>query len=387
MTTETKTNNLVMPGFNPNTLQNIEQKFNEKFLLMLYQLRSIPEGEIDPVDVDQFNRLSAAYQEWYANLTANPLSSDAYQSLNEAVGDCHELLLHRDTQIFDFHGDFFSKIFRQPGIQTRYLVEQLGDGADGGEDYQENLWSTLIALYRQCIILCIYTKMPIVREMIDMICLAQPTGQPINARNILEAFKGKRRLRRMIMKLFKRKDNYFEEVLEALQKVMASFAPNVNAKTAADEKLRQSKQKQYDNFVRILEAAGVTTLTPDEITTYINQIEDKAEVVDVVETKQVSTTQHSQICDTFFKNGLQNANMSKMMNNLNSTMGEVMEALQNQDEAKMQELFMKTGINFNKDEMENMQKEWEEKFADEDDEESTDTESNHEDDVAPGSSS
>lgn len=346
---------------NLDKLRNIEQHFNQKFLTVLHQINSIPEGETDPEDVDQFNRLSAAYQYWYNELTTDPLSDLAYSSVNDAIGDCHDLLLGRDTQLFTYGGkDLFSEIFQHPGIRTEYLVNQLSTGEDGEEDAQDHLWSALIGMYRLCVILCIYGKMPIVREIIDMILVENPQKAGVNPQNmfshVFETFKGKRRMRRMVMKLFKRKDNYFEEVLKALQKVLASFGPGVNAKTSADENLARGKQQQLEAFQKILSDTGVTGLSRDVTEAYIDRLSTR-QSVDEAKTLPLTATQAQQIETLFYAQGLHSMVTPHMVSNLGTTMSEVMHAFQTGDETKMQDILKKTGanVNFNMDDMKRMQ--------------------------------
>lgn len=385
----------------------VEIKFNKNFLITLFQIKGIVEDENDeedpdPRDTEQYLLLEEAYSKWYLKLQANPKSMEACDRFYNAVKDNHELLMKRDTQLFTIEGDFFSNIFDEPGIDTPYLFDQLRDGLDSDEeqedthavpeedrDGKDNLWSSLIGLYRLCVLICIYMKAPLVKQIIDLILTNNPD---LNQNNIFEKifkeFKGKRRLRKMIMKLLKGKGDNFADIFNSLQKVIATFGPGVNMDSNMKANMDVAKRKIRSMFDGILESAHVTNLDDAQKDRLINALEEKkGEVLDsMVEEKVITNEQVSQVKSLYHSEGLDKLNFTKVFNNLGDTMGQIMEAIESNDEDAVRKVLEETGAGINLDSLEfkSMQEEmenFEQEEVDDDDDLSEISDDDDDDDV------
>jgi len=368
--------------------RRIEHNFNKNFLIILYQVKQIVEGEDDAQDLQQYTLLQAAYTKWYQKLQTDPRCMDACMLFYESVKDYHELLLKRDTQLFTVNGDFFSNVFDQTGLNTPYLFDQLRDGleSDSDDDEEEekvsaeekdakdNMWSSIIGLYRLCVLICIYLKMPLVKEIIDMILINNPD---LNQSNIFEKifkeFKGKRRLRKMIMKLLKSKGDSFGDIFSSLQKVIATFGPEVNMDTNMKKNMEMAKTKVRSLFEGVLKQAGVTGLNEEQTNQLIEALEEKNQVRmhDFVEEKLITAEQVDKIDQLYREQGLDKMNVTKVVKDLGHTMEEMMAAIESNDENAVKAVLSKAGAGLNLDpaEMERMQSEME-KFEKESDNDS-----------------
>jgi len=360
--------------------QQIEYNFNKNFLIIAFQLREIVEDEKDPKDVRQFELLDASYTHWYTVLQENPKNTDACKFFYDAVKDYHELLMKRDSQIFTLNGDFFSNIFNQKGIDTPYLFDCLRSGLDEDEeivveeekDAKENLWNSVIALYRLCVLIMIYMKNDLIRDIIDMILSANPD---ITQHNIFEKifteFKSKKRLRKMIMKLLKSDQDSFGDIFTSLQKVIATFSSEVNVDMNMQKNVDVAKKKVRDAFANILQESSVKNLDAIATEQLIEALEENKTSVleDFVEEKRVTSEQMKTIQRLYKAKGL---NMGKTIKDLGSTMSSLMSALEGGDEDAVKKVLENAGsnLNMNSAEMEKMQSELEnfEKEMDEDEE-------------------
>jgi len=365
--------------------QKIEHNFNKNFLLTLYQIRSIVEGETDEKDMKQFELLDNAYTTWWTKLQNNPKNSEACALFYDAVKDYHELLMKRDTQIFTINGDFFSNIFGETGIDTPYLFDCLRDGLDSDDegeedqvngDAKENLWSSIIGLYRLCVLIMIYLKMPLVKEVIDMILVSNPdlTQSNIFAK-IFTEFKGKRRLRKLIMKLLKSNEDSFSDIFTSLSKVIATFSSEVSPDMNMKSNMEIAKKKVNSMFDDILTQVGVTTLNDVVKTQLLERLEEKKSLEDFIEEKHLTQQQVHNIQDLYKTRGLDKMNVNKVVKDLGSVMSDMMGAIQSGNEDDIKKILANAGGGLNMDpaELEKMQSELE-KFEHEDDADDDDDE-------------
>lgn len=374
-----------------NKFRRIEYNFNKNFLTCLYQVRQIVEPEEDddnnstihddPKDAVIFQHLDRAYEHWFNKLQQNPRCMDACIRFHNLVEDYDQMLRGRDTQVFTVNGDFFTQLFNDSvyneekdreemlfdasvNLDTPYLYDCLSDGLDGedDEDAKGNLWTVIIGLYRLCVLICIYLKMPLVKEIIDMILINNPD---LNQRNIFEKifkeFKGKRRLRKLIMKLLKAKGDNFGDIFNSLQKVIATFSDEVNIDTNMKQNMELAKQKMRQLFDTILQQAHITNLSEEEKSQLVEALEDNKEDVlqDFVEEKRI-TDQELQTLQTLYKEkGLDKMNVTKVVKGLGETMEKMMTAIANNDEEAMQNVLTSagSGLNINTEEIEKMQAE------------------------------
>ena len=216
----------------------LETSYNKNLLVTLDRIKKIVEDEEDPKDKEQFTLLQEAYDEWFYIFNSDPRCMEACEIFYDATEERHALLLARDEQLFTYQDqDFFALIFNKPGLDSAYLYSLLDDGLDDsdddeeeeekvapGEDAKSNLWNALIGLYRLSVLICIYLKMPLVKDIIDMILIDNPD---LNQSNIFDKifgqFKSNPRMRKMIMRLLKSKEDSFGSIFNNLQRVIASF--------------------------------------------------------------------------------------------------------------------------------------------------------------------
>lgn len=363
--------------------QKIEHNFNKNFLLTLYQIRCIVEGETDEKDQVQFELLNDAYTKWWSKLQNNPKNSEACALFYEAVVDNHELLMKRDTQIFTINGDFFSNIFGEKGIDTPYLFNCLRDGLDSddegedGGDAKENLWASIIGLYRLCVLIMIYLKMPLVKEVIDMILVSNPDLTQANIfEKIFTEFKSKRRLRKLIMKLLKSNEDSFSDIFSSLSKVIATFSSEVSPDMNVKSGMETVMTKVRSAFDEILKQVGLSSMSDAVKKQLLERLQDGKGLDELVEEKHLTQQQLHHIQDLYHTRGLDKMNVSKVVNDLGSVMTDMMGAIQSGNEDDIKKLLAKTGSGLKMDpaELEKMQAELE-KFeneaedGDEDDEE------------------
>lgn len=369
----------------------IEVNYNKNFLLYLDQIMQIvesdqPEAVGSPEhdkDRRQYELLAGAYEHWYGRIQADPRCMDSCVAFYNAVGDGHELLMKRDQQIFTANGDFLSNAFEQTGIDTPYLFNELSDGLDEDaqtkseeeRDAKENFWNMTIGLYRLAAMICIYLKMPVVREIIDMILLDNPDLNQTNMfARIFSKFKGSRRLRKLIMKLMKSKEDNFGDIFTSLQKVIATFSSEVNLDTNMQANIENAKKKVRAAFDQILDQAGVKGLTEEQTTQLIDALEDRNEpaLKDLVDERLVTDEQLARVQTLYREQGLDKVQVNKVVKDLGRTMTDMMAAIEKNDEGAVQEILARagSGLNLPAEELSRMQSEMETlEKEDEDDEE------------------
>jgi hypothetical protein len=216
-------------------------------LTVLNQVREIVADPQTEFESKQHAILTETYNSWLEKLNRDPESTEACEYFYQAVGDRHIQLKEADSNFLRCADpDFFCQAFNCKGVSTCALFDLLGDGSvdiedeeeglgskneQDGEDsaepenYQHNLWEALVGLYRLSVLVCIYLRMPLVKELIDLILSGNPD---INRKNvfgkIFGEFKGKKRIRDIIMKLLKDDDDNFTDIFKSLQKVISTFS-------------------------------------------------------------------------------------------------------------------------------------------------------------------
>ncbi len=392
---ESKSSNPILEKF-----KQVEHSFNHHWLVLLLQIKNIVADEEEPESKHQFELLQNAYARWYEKLQADPKNMDACTRLYDAVKDNHELLMKRDTQLWtkDNH-DFFEFLFGEPGINTPYLYDLLRDGLDPVDeedekipldqrDAKENLWASLISLYRLCILICVYLKMPMVREIIDLILVSNPDINQANIfEKILSEFKGKKRLRKLILRLLKAKEDSFQDIFSSLSKVIATFSTEVALDTNMKNNMNMAKNQLNMAFEKILKEVGVSDMEDVTRQRLITALEDKDEttISAVLDEGCITPIQLQQVRTLFSQRKLDKMNISKTMTDLGSTMSSLMSAIQSNNEEEVKNVLSQagTGLNIDSDEMNAMQSELEqleskiasgESKLDDDDEEEEDQE-------------
>ena len=364
-------------------VKNIEVNFNENYLIMLFQMKSLVEGEPDEEDVEQFELLEQSYVNWHRKLQfqpdlplhdehqGNPRSMDACNAFYASVKEYHDLLLARDEQLFwiDYQDpktkkvskrDFLSQMFLQKGIRTKYLYEMLDDGSDGGQDARALWWNNVIALYRLSVLICIYMQMPLVREIIDMILVQNPD---INQANIFEKIMGQftksKRLRRMMLKLLKNKQNDFSDIFSNLQKVISTFTGEVNMDpTKMADMVKKQNQSIVANILTKAEVKVSDEVKEELVQGIVNK--DQNILEKLIQSEKI-TEDEGQKLEEVMKEAEVKVQQHQLPADLGQTMQKMMSALQsgNEDEAKKILEQSAQGMNIDPSKMEEMTKEME----------------------------
>lgn len=351
MTDETKTPTSISEKF-----AQIELNFNRSYLIALYQIRSIVDDEDDPEDFAQAKLLHQSYEYWFQKLQSNPRDPAACDAFYAAVKDHHDLLMARDAQLFTIQGDLFANIFQQPGLNTPYIFDQLADGLDGddenlevapdGRDGKDNMWTTIINVYRLCVLIAVYLKNDLVKEIIDMIMLSNPdiTGSNIFEK-VMGEFRSKRRLRKLIMKLMKSNEESFGDIFSSLQKVIATFsgevAPDLNMKKNMDAANAHVK-KLFDS---ILVDAGVQNLNAEQSGVLLEalQNDNQAGQTFFVDAGVLTTEQLEQVQSLHQVRNLKQLNLGKTVKDLGVAMESMCKALETGDEEQVKKVFAEAG--------------------------------------------
>jgi hypothetical protein len=351
--------------------KKLDQNFNQSFLVTLWQIRGIVEGDTEPKEVQQFHLLDQAYSRWYAKLTTqvgDTANMEACESFYKAVDAYHELLMKRDTQLFTIDGDFLAKIFDEEGLDTPYLFDLLDDGTgEASQDAKENLWTTITSLYRLCVLIMVYLRMPLVREIIDLIIVSNPDITQSNIfEKIFNDFKGKRRLRKLIMKLLKSKEDSFELIFDSLQKVIATFSTEVSTDGNLQQSVDLAQKKVHEGVSAILAGCQVNHLSSEQVEQFVTALQNKN--VEAQRELVPNADQLAAVQEQYRSRNLDKVNVNQMKD-LGSTMSEMMNALKNQDEDAVQRVLERAGggLNLNPADLERMQQDLEMDEAEDDD--------------------
>lgn len=378
--------------------KKIEYNFNKNFLITLYQLGQIVEDHDTPEDKKQHILLSEAYTKWHNKIQQNPRCMVACELFHDSIDNCHEQLLARDVSCFTKDGDLFSKVFDCPGLDTLYIYKQLDEGDDGDDDDDEdaqdakaNVWEALVGLTRLSTLICIYLKMPIVKEMIDLILLNNPDINPTNIMSkITSEFKVKGgRLKKLIFKMMDDKnDDCLDSVFASIQRVIATFSDgsgsgggvsgglgdalsafgNVGDENAMQEKLDMMKIELAKLFDTILDRAGVKNMSQSNKDKIMSALESKKEMdfEMLISEGIVSDDQLSEIRVQFAKSGFDKMNVAKVVSNLGGTMQKMKDAMENGSEEDIKNIFANAGSGFNLEgfDMEELQREMDQEFGD-----------------------
>lgn len=354
--------------------KRLEVTFNKNYLEKLQKLVDICKDDPDEREQEQYAILETAYGYWFEVFTQNPRSLLACDSFYKAVGENHEMLLARDERLLET--DFFNNVFAAKGIDTIFLYESLSDGSDTDNpvenDAKGNLWDVIIGLYRLAVLLCVYLKMPIVKEIIDMILLENPDLTQFNlVEKIFSDFKGKRKLRQLIMKLLKSKTDNFSEIFSSLQRVVASFGSECNLDKNMQQNVDAAKLQLAKMFDDILKKANVTEMKEEDKTKLCEALNTKDDTVkqDFVDRHLLTREQLVTIeLEYVAKNLHQSANASKVVTDLGGTMKKMMAAIETGDESQMQKVFEESGgqnMCFNGIDMTKFQGEMKDEFEEE----------------------
>lgn len=381
MSTETK-----IPMTPLEKFQKVEHDFNEKYLVTLLQLTQIVEDHETKEDEIQHGLLLSAYHHWFDKLQSDTSCMDACEMYHDGIEHCHKEVLKRDISCFDKDGiDLFSSIFGQPGINSPYLYDQLTEGSDDEDenldqkDKDDNngklqLWKILNGLTRFATLICIYLKMPIVKELIDLILVNNPDINQGNILNkIMSEFAGKGssggRMKKLIWKLLKQDESCFGDIFNSIQRVIATFSagnpdgqatPNPLANLdfskmsgmgmPADmqDKMDDLKKKNDSLFTSILSDCGVENLSSSNREKLLTALDEQKEMgfERLIADGIVTCDQMEEVRKEFETRGMEKLKSAKAVSNLGETMQKMMDAMRDGSEEDMKKLFSESSASF-----------------------------------------
>jgi hypothetical protein len=341
--------------------KSIETNANRAYMTLLLQClgqvkrdEDLEEDDRSEKDKEQCVALHAAYNRWYNEIQENPRTTAAIESLYAAIGENHELLKARDEQLWTKDGDFLSKVFDEPGIDTQYLYDLLPDGIDAAEgqeaeeDGKSNLWGALMGLYRLSILIVIYLKNTVVSEIINLILAGSPDLNQTNVfGEICKQFKGKRKLRKLIMKLLKSKEDCFSDIFDSLQKVIGTLGDDVSLDKGMKANMEAAKKRLNEMFDTLLADQKVTIEKDEDKARLLSALEDKDQdtISALVSDKVLTETEAAGVQEAFAARGLDKMNMNKMVKGLGSKMESMMSAINSGSEEEMQKVLEGSGSN------------------------------------------
>lgn len=298
---------------------NIEVHFNKSYLTFIETVVSTLEGdantESETLILDAFEQ---AYAEWYETFSANQTTLKAASCFYLAVGDYHDQLINCDEQLFAVAHQFFQDAFHAPDVLAVDLYNLYDAGTNEETDAKSNFWEALNNLYRLSTVLCIYQKMPIVKQILDHLISQNPDITKSNVGDrVMKAFNTDRKMRRLFMKLMNEtKEEDFIAIFSSLQRVVAALAGKMDV--AAYQ--ARAKEQLLQEF---LQTTSGTSYTEEQRRTAFEDL--LAGECSYDELQQVFENQE-------FHTKIQ---QYRKTNNLGSTMHDMLTAYNNKDQAKM----------------------------------------------------
>jgi len=347
--------------------------FNEKYLTTLNQIMDVHSEQDTDKEKEQFRVFALAYKRDYDCIAKDVNDHTVAFRIYDAVGDRYNLLMARDTQVFQVpsqeeeHGDdLLARMCDAPGADTCYTYEQLNDGSgddlpEEQRDAKHNFWLALIGLYRLACVITVYTRTPVVKELIDLILTKHSDISQDNLFNkIAGDFKGSKQVRRLIKKMMDTSDgDNFSTIMTCLQRVIATFSDEVNLDKDMTRNVDQAKQRMREQIRSILEEVGMKEPS-DEC------VEEAAVALDENDDKRLSKlvpnrSRRNKLQKLFKSKGLDSMNVGSVFKSLGQSMETMMEAIRNNDESKMEEVLSHTrGVNITAEELARMKSEFEE---------------------------
>lgn len=350
--------------------EQIRKKFNKSYLTTLYQLTQLAEDAETEAEKRCKEAVNAAYAKWFQKLQQDPFCTESCDLFHDAVTDYHELMLGKDTQIFTIGGDFFSKVYDTEGIDSVALYESLRDGLDEEDqeldddekDARANLWDALVGQYQLAVIVCLYIRTPLVKNIIDMILVNNPD---LNQQNVFNRILGQknRRLRKMIIKLLKGDKKKFMEIFNSMQRVISIFSSEVNVKGAMGQKAQMARQQIRVKFSEILTDHEVK-MDNDQSEAFIQCMESKngEGKQELLDSGALTQDQFNKLELEYKLRGLDRLDVTKVAGSLGKTMENMFKAIEKGDKQELDSLLARTAseANIDTDAFKNIQAEMEE---------------------------
>lgn len=325
-------------------VSRIEMKFNENYMKMINNTLDVLDGE-DCTDEELLIRdgFEKSYVKWYDEFAINPNTLKAASSFYLAIGSEHDALVQCDEQFFVKRPLFFQEAFAAPGVESIafYNLFDSGVNEETGEllpsDAKSNLWESLNGLGRLATILCIYQKLPVVKEILDLLIMNNPDITPANiTKRVLDAFQNDRRMKRLVVKLMNSiKETEFLDIFKSLQRVVSALA----GKTDVANVKETSRQQLFTHCKQTLASFGESALCehPD-LEKVFNEILTTNELSVVREKSEL----HSKIAEVMETEIMKpNIEVYHKTSDLGNAMKDMLAAHQSQDQEKMNSIFAK----------------------------------------------
>jgi len=256
--------------------------FNRAWLVFLQQLRGsvepAPDGfqnddeKQNPFDEEEgrhFEVLTRVYEKELAALDAEADSSEPAFRMYDAVGDQHERLLSRDET---FVAHMLPAMYGRSNIDGYFLYDGLSDGSDpdvahldvSERDAKMNFWSSLVNMYRLACVITIYSRTPIIKDIMMILLEKNPgiaSGGGANVGramfdHMLREYKNNVQFRRMFMKVFTSNNGDMDGVFESLQRVVTVFGDERTMEASAKDDLRRAVEVMEAGVSEVLRQAG-----------------------------------------------------------------------------------------------------------------------------------
>jgi hypothetical protein len=370
----------------PTLSEKFEQvcfKFNEGYLMLLYQLTQIADQPQREEEEKHKALLNQAYARWYAYLQANPLSTTCVDRFHQVTDPKHEWMIKRNPQLMEPPGDYFAEVYDTPGIQSAFLFYSLydadsADPVDGKpltvdeRSARSNMWDALLTQYQLAVILCLYVRTPFVKDIVEMILNNNPG---INETNVLPTimtnFRKDKALRRLIMRLMQGDEDKFSGIMDSLQKVISVFGSEVNGPQVAERRRQQLHEKRLETLTQILTHAGMELETKEKALWLETLQSQDAEVEQALLQTGVDPMKWAHVKGLYLEQAIARPEPvapQGITGSLGQTMEQLFSAMKNKDEKGFEQLLQQSELSkhiqpnelqdFSK-EFEDMSSEWE----------------------------
>lgn len=323
--------------------QQVCYRFNECFLLTLHQLTEIASQRSTPEESAHHDLLNDTYAKWYGVLENDSLSTACCEHFHKVADPKHELLVKRNPQLFDPPGDFFSEVYQVPGLQSSFLYYSLFDETSPDppgrvlteEDRaaRSHLWDAILTQYQLSVILCLYLRTPLIKDIVEVIMQNNPQINQTNVMStIMSDFKKNKKMRSLVMKLMKQDEQKFVEIMNSLEKVMSVFSSQVQGTKAMEQQHEAMVKQRAQAFSDLLSDLNIELL-PLQQSLWINTLESQNEtVVQALLETGVERETWERVKHEYLKRGLDKFDVVKMSGSLSQTMKDMFSAIQSKDE-------------------------------------------------------
>jgi hypothetical protein len=322
--------------------RNLELNFNQTFMDFLVTLGKIAQKQND---AENQERLRVAYERWYDVFNRDPKTSAASLKMMEAFEPVHSEVIGRSESFVRSHRALQAAL-DAPELDCKSLYDSLTDGTglsveERRDDGKLQFWNAVTGLYRVAIIINIYYKMPMIRQIIDIVLQnAQDLQQGNLMTSVMTQFIQKPELRNLMFKMFSQGETQFMEIMGNLQKVMDVFSAEIQ---------HNPPPQPHEQAVRELCAERGVQVPPDLFVQFTTALRDRNDkfLFEMVEMGLLSLEDMTAIRDEFEKRELHTLPEPVDMKNIHSTISQTMKAMQ-QDEVDpdvIENILKSSGVN------------------------------------------